>query len=219
MRTAAVIVGVICVATVLSELVGLGFLWYRGQLTPATIADMQLALSGEDDSVLDVEDGEKQDQPSNEEYAEERITRILGLSTRQEELNLLKRVITDNRKGLIEKNEEFREQKAEFEKQLQELQTASTSTAMEQTRGILVSLPPADAVDNLMGLTTEANVQLLKGMPEKTIAKILQEFLSGDESEKTRGQDVFRAISEGEPTKKLIDEAFTGLAGERPAAN
>lgn len=219
MRTAVIIVAVVCVATVLSELLGLGFLWYRGQLTSASIADMRLALSGDDEDSFDVDESEKQDQLSTEDFAERRVTRILELSTREEELDLLKRVVTDNRKELIEEQEVFQQQKEGFEKQLKQLQEAAASEAMEQTRGILLALQPDDAIGSLMALTAEENVMLLKGMPEKSIARILQQFLSGEENERVRGQEVFKAISQGNPSKSLIDESLTGLTGIRPVAN
>ena len=90
---------------------------------------------------------------------------------------------------------------------------------MEQTRGILLALQPDDAIDTLMGLTADENVILLKGMPEKSIARILEQFLSGEENERVRGQEVFKAISQGNPSKSLIDESLTGLTGNGPVEN
>ena len=219
MRTAVMIVAVVCVATVLSELLGLGFLWYRGQLTSASIAEMRLALAGDDESLFDIDESEMQDQPSTEDLAEERVTRILELSTREEEIELLKRVVTDNREGLKADQKKFQDHKADFEKQLKQLQKTNASESMEQTRAILLALQPADAIDTLMGLTADENVMLLKGMPEKSIARILQQFLSGEENERARGQEVFKAISQGNPSKSLIDESLTGLTGNGPVEN
>ena len=68
-------------------------------------------------------------------------------------------------------------------------------------------MSPDDAVENLMQLDLEENIVLLKGMPEKQIAKILQEFLKGKDEQLERGWQIFEAISRGEPSKKLIDAA------------
>ena len=147
MRTAGMIVAIVCVATVLSELLGLGFLWYRGQLTSASVADIRMVLTGDDGDSLDVDEAGEQDQPSIEDVAEDRTTRILELSTREEELALLKSIVTGNRKDLITDQDGFKAQKKGFEEDLKALQKTAASEAMEQTRGILLALPPADAID------------------------------------------------------------------------
>jgi hypothetical protein len=46
-RTPIVVICIFCVATILSEVVGLGFLWYRGQLASETIAEIRVSLSGQ----------------------------------------------------------------------------------------------------------------------------------------------------------------------------
>lgn len=219
MRTAGIIIGAVCVATVLSELLGLGFLWYRGQLNPAAIAEMRHVLSGDDAGSFDAEEEQQNDQPSNADYAQQRVTRILELGTREEELDLLKRVVTDTREVLKKDREAFKKQKDIFEDELKKHQETTASVAMEQTRGILLALQPNDAVDNLMALTTEDNVMLLKGMPEKSIAQLLEQFLNGDDSQKLRGQEIFKAISQGDPSRKLIDGTLSSLNGQQPSAN
>jgi hypothetical protein len=186
MKTAVMIVAVVCVATVLTELLGLGFLWYRGQLTSTSIAEMRLALTGDDDDLFGVNESETEDQLSSDDYTRKRVIRILELSTREEELDLLKRVVTDIRKDLKKNQDQFGEQKKNFEKQLNTLLETGTSEAMEKTRGILLALQPDDAIENLMGLTVEKNVMLLTGMPEKSIARILEQFLIGEENERAR---------------------------------
>jgi hypothetical protein len=219
MRTAVMIVAVVCVATVLTELLGLGFLWYRGQLTSTSIAEMRLALSGDDEDSFGIDESEMQDQLSSEDYSRQRVTRILELSTREEELDLLKRVVNDTRQGVIDEQAKFQKKKLNFEEQLNILQETAASEAMEKTRGVLLALQPDDAIDYLMALAAEENIMLLKGMPDKSIARILQTFLAGKENEQTRGQEVFQAISQGNPSKLLIDEALIGLSGDQPVAN
>jgi hypothetical protein len=147
MRTAGMIVAIVCVATVLSELLGLGFLWYRGQLTSTSIADIRLVLTGDDGDSFDIDDSEKQDQPSIEDVAEDRTMRILELSTREEELALLKSFITDNRKKLDTAQGGFKAQKVGFERDLKELDKTAVSEATEQTRGILLALGESAITD------------------------------------------------------------------------
>ena len=203
MRTTVVIFSIVCVATVLSEILGGAFLWYRGQLTADSISDIRLALSGEDQDAFGIDVEDKPDQLSSDDFIRQRTMRILELNVRQDELDLLKKMVTDNRKGLTGDQDAFAEKKKEFQKQLEDLLAASTANATEQTRGILRALPSADAMDNLMALPVADNVVLLQGMPEKLIAKIIKEFLKGDEAQRLRGQEIFKAISQGEPSKGL----------------
>ena len=165
----------------------------------------------------DVED--KPDQLSNDEFIRQRTMRILELNIRQDELDLLKKMVTDNRKGLIDDREKFDEKKKAFQDQLKELLATSTADATEQTRGILRALAPADAVSNMMALSVTDNVVLVQGMPEKSIAKILKEFQLGDAAQRLRGQEIFKAVSQGEPTKGLIDETLSKLTGDEPTTN
>jgi hypothetical protein len=219
MRTTVVIFSIVCVATVLSEILGGAFLWYRGQLTADSIADIRLALSGEDQDAFGIDVEDKPDQLSSDDFIRQRTMRILELNVRQDELDLLKKMVTDNRKKLIADQETFKEKKNQFQTQLGDLLATSTANATEQTRGILRALAPADAMDNLMTLPVTDNVVLLQGMPEKSIAKILKEFQNGDEAQRLRGQEIFKAVSQGEPSKGLIDETLSKLSGAAPATN
>lgn len=219
MRTTVIVCSVVCVATVLSELLGIGFLWYRGQLTTDAVDDIRLILAGQNQDSMAVDDEAQRDRPSSEDYIRERTMRILELNTRQEELDLLKRMVSDKRKQLIDEKSKFDEKRKEFQTALLQLQSEGTATASEQTRGILLSLQPADAMAHLMALPAADNVMLLKGMPEKSIAKILKEFLSGDKDQRERGEEVFQAISQGEPSKGLIDDTLKKFAGDAAAGN
>ena len=81
----------------------------------------------------------------------------------------------------------------------------------------LTHLPPVRVRDNIR-LPQDGYVVLLKGMPEKNVAKILKEFsatvptsavdASGERKETPaeRGRKIFEALSRGEPTRSLLDQ-------------
>jgi hypothetical protein len=54
-------------------------------------------------------------------------------------------------------------------------------------------------------------------MPEKEIGGILQEFAKRGAEEQERGQKVFEAIYEGEPTRAPIESTLDKLAQDTPA--
>ena len=67
-RTSLVVISVVCVATLLSEVLGLAFLWSRGQLTVDIINDIRLVLVGQDPDRFDLDEEEKEDQLSSKDH-------------------------------------------------------------------------------------------------------------------------------------------------------
>ena len=104
-----------------------------------------------------------------------------------------------------------------FDEELARIDAELTSASAEQSRGILLALPAKEAVRQLMQLDLEADVILLKGMPEKSIAKILKEFSATaappgtetgadrKESPAERGRRIFEALTRGEPLRSLLE--------------
>lgn len=220
-KSIIVIFCVFCVATVLSGIGGIGLLWFRGQLTPQTLADIRLALAGGEVEAVAVEEEVDRAQPSSDDVTRQRSLAILGLSAREEQLQILNDMIEKNRKSLLEDEKSFENTRLAFEKQLANLKASITSEATEKARTILLAMPPADAVNHLMELDLTECVTLVKEMPEKKAATILQEFFvaagpKNDERIK-RGHEILTAIGAGQPERKLIDEAAKAqAAGEKP---
>ena len=210
-RSLIVIFCVFCVATVLSEAVGIGLLWYRGQLTSHSFAEIRLILAGGEPETVDVDDEVDRARPSSEDVTRQRSLAILDLSTREEQLQILNDMIEKNRKRLLESEKSFETTRKEFERQLAEEKSRLSEEATEQARGILLSMPPADAVNHLMVLDLDQCVVLMKGMPEKKAATILQEFFvaSGPRNDERikRGHEILTAIGAGQPERKVIDDA------------
>jgi hypothetical protein len=80
-----------------------------------------------------------------------------------------------------------------------------------------------------MHLSLADDVVLMKGMPEKTVAKILKEFQATPptaadatadrkETPAERGRLIFEALSRGEPARTLLERTRkTAAAGAEPA--
>lgn len=212
-RTLILILCVFSIGTLSSQAIGVAFLWSRGRLTAQTLQDIRQVLSGVPVEEIDPAEDEKKAQLSREEVMRQRIQRILELGAREQELGVLKKMISDDGRRLIEDQIAFERQKRSFQQQLEDLNTRTAAAATEQARGILLAMPPADAVANLMPLELEENILLLQGMPEQSIAKILQEFYRGGDKHRERGEEIFKAIALGEPTKSLIDRLAGNLDG------
>jgi hypothetical protein len=221
-RLLLVLFSVFCVATLLSQGLAVGYLWYRGHLNAEVVKDLRLVLSGQIDEVfMDVEVVQPTP-PSRDDVVRTRSMRILDLTAREEELSVLKAMITQKTAELLAERTAFDGKKLQFDAQLKAVSEQMNAEAVEQTRGILTAMASPDAVENLMQLPLDEAVTLLKGMPEKTIAKILQEFAAdpADPARIQRGHEILEAISRGEPNSKVVRTAAEQFASPAyPTAN
>ena len=212
MRSLVVIISVFCVATIVSQLLGLGFLWFRGYLNADAVKDIRLIVTGQ--SLDDVELVEEETAlPSRDEVTEKRAMRILELVAREDEIDMLKSSITQSSDSLKEDRLAFEEVKLKFEEEMLQMKEQSQSVATKKTQSVLLALPSGDAVQYLMQLSIEENIQLLKGMEGKFIAKLLKEFLvAGDPLIVKRGKEIFKQISQDEPFRSYTDETLDKLS-------
>jgi flagellar motility protein MotE (MotC chaperone) len=136
------------------------------------------------------------------------------------------------REDLETQQQQFHAQRKAFEDELARIEGEITSAGTEQARGVLLALPPKDAVRQLMHLTLAEDVVLMKGLPEKTVAKILKEFQATapapatdttaerKESPAERGRLIFEALSRGEPARTLLERTRkTAAASAVESAN
>lgn len=211
-RSLGMILSACCVATLFSQMIGLGILWYRGQLTPATFRDIRAVLSGQDLAAIAVDEEMQRVDISREDIVRERSMRVLELNSLQNELSVLKGMVDSRKTSLLTEQKAFLKQKEDFEKTLAAIDAERTAAAAEQARAVLLAMPPADAVTTLMRLNIDENVVLLKEMPEKKIAALLKSFAEGNDPQKvSRGQEIFEALSRGEPAREKIREAAQKL--------
>jgi len=215
-RSVLAILGVVCAATLLSEAMGLGMLWYRGQVTAQTWKDLQLVLSGEArDAGAALSDESDAVQPNSDDFVRLRTGRIFDVSRRETELDSLRELVEGQAAALTARQKQLEQMKREFVKQLQTLKKNSESEAVERSRGVVLAMETASAVKLLAQLTVDENIVLLQGIPEKSIAVILQEFAAGDKTMQERGTQIFNALNRGEPEHKLISAAGDQLNGRR----
>ena len=133
-RPLMVLICIFCVATIMSELVGVGFLWYRGQLTSEIVTDIRDILSGQfrDSSETDPED--ETSPLSTEDVIEQRTWKVMDLSNREKEMSILRNMVDENAVSLTKKQQEFDDKKKLFEEKLKALDEKVVSEASEQAR-------------------------------------------------------------------------------------
>ena len=209
-RTLMLLVGILSFAILSALGIGLGWLYWQGRLTHENLWNIRVILEGRTVEEAPPEPAETAAAVSTEQVLQERARRSLELDTRENELKSLKSLADETAIRLIQDRKTFDERKEEFRKELAALQARIEAESTEQTRAILLASKPEDAVARLMGLTLEENVELLRGVPEKTTAKILQSFdLTPDKLK--RGQEIFEALYRGVPQGALVDDTLQKL--------
>jgi flagellar motility protein MotE (MotC chaperone) len=224
MKYLFIIIGCVCSTIVAAELTGLFLLWRHGMISPHHLQEIKLVLTNRAASdEREEEIVQKPQYPSAQEVAQARAVKVLNFDKRESELTTLKGITDAKREDLESLQKQIRSRRKEFEDELARIEANITSTGTEKARGVLLVLPPKDAVLQLMQLSLDQNVVLMKGMPEKTIAKILKEFQSTQtsatdangerkETPPERGRKIFEALSRGEPSRSLLEQ-------QRQAAN
>lgn len=206
-RTLMLLVGILSFAVLSALGIGVGWLYWQGRLTNENLWNIRVTLEGRPVEEAPPEPAETAAAVSTEQVLRERARRSLELDTRENELKSLKSLADESAIRLIQDRKTFDEKKEEFRKELATLQARIEAESTEQTRAILLASKPEDAVTRLMGLTLEENVELLRGVPEKTTAKILQSFDLTPEKLK-RGQEIFEALYRGVPQGTLVDDTL-----------
>jgi|SRR5579872_405561 len=218
MKYLFIIVGCVCSTVVAAELTGLFLLWRQGMISPHHFQEIKLVLMNRatsDDP--DRESEQKPQFPSAQEVAQARAVKILNFDKRENELTTLKGMADAKREELESLQKQIRSNRKAFDDELARIEANIISTGTEQARGVLLALPPKDAVLQLMQLSLDQDVVLMKGMPEKVIAKILKEFqatlptqpdLSSERKQTPaeRGHQIFEALSRGEPSRSLLEQ-------------
>lgn len=217
-RSALIVFSTLCIVGVITEMAGVTYLWSKGYLTADSWQDVQTAVFGEEESLAEGGEEAFQPQPTLRDLMSERIKGFLELSNRETELSAIKDNLTSEADLLLANQDAFQKKRKAFQEQLKQLDASSTAAAIEQARGVLSAMQPADAVLQLMQVDGEIGITILRGMPEKTIAKILQEFQNGGDAEQMeRGRLIFQAISRGGQKKDLIDQEQGQGANPLPA--
>lgn len=217
MRYLLVIIGCVCTTIVVAEATGVIMLWKRGMISRHHLHEIKLVLTNRAlDDVREEAASQRPQYPSAREVAQARAVKVLNLDKREGELTSLKGMAESKREDLEQQQKLIQSEKLKFKEELARVDAELTSASTEQARGVLLALPPKDAVQQLMQLSLAQNVVLMKGMPEKVIAKILKEFqttaplapdASGErrDTPAERGRLIFEALSRGEPSRTVLD--------------
>lgn len=211
-RTFMLTIGVTSTVILFAQ-IGLGaYFALTGVLTAETLWDLQAVFDGSDVQ-SDNQQGISSTEPefSVEELMQERVMRIFDLEDREREIERLSQLVITRRNAVLSEQKELLTRKSEFTTDLQNAKQREESEATLLAQGVLLSLPPSDAARELSQLPLDQNLLILKGMPVKSIAKILKEFHEGDDQLRKRGGEIFEALADGDPNVQLIKDELRNI--------
>jgi hypothetical protein len=232
-RTLWIVISVSCVAVAVSEVAGAAILWSRGFLTARRLREVREVFEPQEKEVVSLDSESQPAPPSSQDVLRDRSLRVLSLSSLETDIGLLKGMLETERASLSAQNAAFQQQRAAFKAQLQQLSDEAAVAAREQARGVLLALPPSEAVERLMQLSVTEDVLLMREMPEAKIAALLKEFVATPEGDaaapnaratgerRQRAQEIFKSLDNGEPRNSMIRSALSNLQqveSERPTA-
>jgi flagellar motility protein MotE (MotC chaperone) len=205
-RSLAMILACVSVAVVLTEAAAVFVVWQRGWLTPHYLREVRMVFENTEEEREAAARAEETPKVSLDDVVRERALRILDLDKRESDLKQLHDDVLTQAEELNSLRTSITENRDAFRKELEALRKESTTAAIEQARGILLAMPPVDAATKLTQITEREAIHLLRGMPEKSIAKILKEFSTTPE-QIDRGRKLFEALARAEPEVAVIDKA------------
>jgi flagellar motility protein MotE (MotC chaperone) len=215
-RAVASLVGLVSFAAVLAQGIAAAVLVARGQLNSSAVTSIGEVLSGR--ALVTVVEAPSEAHttitaapPSADEVDAERTIRTLELNARADDLRLLKELLTAEADQLAKDRAAYEQARTSFEQRLAEVRARATEEATDQARLVVKSLPPREAVLYLISLDEADALRIVSGLPERTTAKILQEFAGGTDEERQRGESLFEAISAGAPEAELTDTARNAM--------
>ncbi len=202
----------VCVATVLSLLMGLGYALASGRLNKGKLDDIAAVISGvqheQAKDVKTVKTDETSEQPSLDDIEQKRAVKTRDIEMRELSLtNGLNRVAyeTAQLQGERAKYDQLRNQ---FNAQLDALLGTAQDQGAENLRLIWENIKPKQAKEQILQMI-EANqendvVKILSAMPIAKRAKIISEFKTDEEAKKL--QRLLDLIRQGLPDAKLIQD-------------
>jgi hypothetical protein len=213
-----------CVATLLAQGLGLGYLVATGKLNRektlrilAVIHDVDLAAA--DRTAVGSAEKESQEQPSFEDIERRRALESHILETKRMALEKGLEEVRLRRELLALDLEQIQRLQAGFNKRLDTLQEQLTLEGIARQRQIWTKIEPALAKEQIMNMVDSGEIDdvvvLLSDMPSSNQARIISEFEMDDVKQREAMDEILRKIRRGLPAVSLIDEARQELSANQ----
>ncbi len=206
------LVGYICIATILSLLLGIGYALSTGLLTKSKLDEIAAVIAGversETKQVKTVKTDETSEQPSLDDMEQKRAVKTRDIEMRELSVsNGINRIAYETAQ-LQRERADYDKLRSQFDDRLNSLLGTAKDQGMENVRLIWETIKPKQAKEQILQMI-EANeepevVKILSAMPIAKRAKIVGEFKTEEEAKKL--QRIVELIRQGVPDAKLIED-------------
>lgn len=223
LRASAALFTYFCIATILSQAIGITLLLATGRLDAERLAQMAAIAQGIDLIALAQETAPDVVTESTEQLSYEEVTRDRALRLRGIELRLL-----SLRKGLdlvVMEQDQLSDEKRlvnrvreEFLAELAQRHDEAILTGQQDVRRIWENVRPRQAKELILQMIDAGEVdpvvKMISDMPIAKKAKIIGEFKTPEETEKL--EEILQLLLQGEPEVSLIDDTRDQLQPTAP---
>ena len=213
-----------CIGTVLSLVVFLGMLWWKGGLTGDRFMGLLAALQGIDmataAATLPEAEEPNDEQISYDQVLEKRALAGLDLDLRESAIDKSLGELRNLESVTKTERERLDLWKQSFDQRLANLETEASETSLRELQTTLESMQPKQAKEQILIMldspTRDKNddpmrdvVTIFKAMPIDKRRKIVSEFKTPDETEKLA--EILHEIRLGNPDEPLIRDTRSQL--------
>jgi len=209
-RTLSLIFACVCVTVVLVESAAMVVFWRQGWLSPHYWREVRMVFENRQiEDSAPMPEAEEKARVSQDDVLKARTLKVLDLEKREGDLEVLRQNVLARAEQLAQEETALKTRQEAFRTEMENLGKQASGAAIEQARQVLLALPPPEAALKLTQVAEDEAIRLLKGLPEKSIAKILKEF-TGSPEQIERSKRLFEALVKGEPEVTAIDAARQG---------
>lgn len=218
----------VCVGTVVTLVVGLGWLASQGFLTSERLLPAIAALHGIDPYAAEKEAAaaakKNIETPSPDQIAQQRFASDLNRDLRDQALAKALLELKNLQTSVKTERDRFDQQYESFRSELDGLRKRVTDTSVQEVQQTLEALDPKQSKDQMLRILEDRDlpaeqglqrvVAIVKGMPIDKRKKILAEFKTGEEAKWLA--TILKQIGDGVPETALLDDAKRRLDELKP---
>jgi hypothetical protein len=209
------------VGTLITVVVIVAMLWFKGVLTDERILGMLAALQGIDTSPPSANAAQQAaaEQPSIEQMLSLRMKASLDLDLRESAIDKALGDLRTIETSLQNETKRLDSWKQSFDKRLADLQTAAADSSLREVQQTLETIKPQQAKEQLVKMLEdpksptddpmEAIVRILKAMPLDKRKKILEQFKTPEDNKILA--EILRMIRLGGSDSELLRDTRSQL--------
>jgi len=215
------------IGTVISLIVVLGMLWWKGALADERVLGMLAALQGikpappqQKAKAVDAHS----EQPSLDEIMQARLRSSLDLDLRESAIDKSQGDLRTLEEQIKTESKRLDNWKTSFDQRVAALQTAATDAALLELQRTLEAMQPKQAKDQIMKMLADPVtptddpmqdvVTMLKSMPLDKQKNLIREFKTDKEIEMLA--EILRRVRLGSPDSELLRETRNELQQKNP---